>query len=142
MPFDKTHIQKLNAREDKIRRSMSSYMNNTKWIKLFTSLEENEIFLPVCYFKFIGEENARKLSTPTKSSFDESGIKDVFVTGPFYFNEIEWVEWPGQYEVSRGEGLKPLLKEQNIIKLKDSIDQIALYKYELNKESLKLYGYK
>lgn len=120
----------------------TSFMNNTKWFKLFTEIENEKIKIHSAYIKFLLKD--RKY-TFHFGGFDETGFGDVSELGPFKFKEIEWILIPEKYEIERWNRNEKLASEiifQPLEKLEQIINALGQFEYEVTEEGLKIYGYK
>jgi hypothetical protein len=142
MPFDHRHISECERRLRAARRSMIPLMSNTKWRKLFCVIEEAEVSVPRCGIKFLRDDRVFVESTPRSEDLDDEGTRDCFVCGPFSFRDIEWMEWPRSHEVSRGRGLKPWVRTQDIEALREVIASAGRFDIESTAEHLRVYGYR
>lgn len=92
-------------------------MNNTKWRRLFGGIQDAEISLPHCRIKFLRHDHAFTERTPTDDVLNADSTRDCFLCGPFFFRDIEWMEWSASYEVSRGPGLEHWVRSQGLLSL-------------------------
>lgn len=124
----------------------TSYMNNTKWFKLFNQLKQEKLFFSVAQIQFLISDTATRFSFDQFDSdnFDNSGFGDIG-GGPFKFNEIEWISIPRKPEFerkNRDEKLSPKVISQPIDKIEKVMDLIGRLEYDINEIELKIYGYK
>lgn len=124
----------------------TSYMNNTKWFKLFDQLKQEKLFFRVAQIKFLISDTATRFSFDQFESdnFDNSGFGD-FGGGPFNFNEIEWISIPRKPEFerrNRDEILNPKVISRPIDKIEKVMDSIGRFEYDIDEIGLKIYGYK
>jgi len=131
-------------RLDKAKKEKTSYMNNAKWFKFFSAIEQLDIFLPKAQVKFLPAEE-RTFDFLLKGSFNEKGILDCNVCGPFFYNEIEWIFIPAVIEFekfNREEKLQSTFKTVDLSVLVETLNNLGQYKFEIDEMGLKLYGYK
>ncbi|MFC3159248.1 hypothetical protein SAMN05443633_103167 [Chryseobacterium arachidis] len=83
----------LNRLEKEIL-TRNSFMNNTKWFKLFTEIENEKIKIHSAHIKFLLTDRTYKFHF---GGFNQTGFGDVSELGPFNFNEIEWILIPEKY---------------------------------------------
>jgi hypothetical protein len=119
---------------------MIPLMSNAKWRKLFCVIEEAEVSVGRCGIKFLRDDRVFVESTPGGEDLDNEGARDCFVCGPFFFRDIEWMEWPRSYEDSRGPGLKPWVRTQDIEALREAIASAGRFDIESTSEHLRVYG--
>lgn len=129
---------------EKARLSISSYMSDTKWIKLFKAIAASNINLSHEKIKILTQADEYPFSLHL--GVDESGKYTTDGTcGPVALKEIEWVFVPAVYEIeryNRDEKLKSEFIQNDIHALKELIDGLGRFEYEFNEDGLKLYGYK
>lgn len=135
--------------ENRLKEFSGSYMNNTKWIKLFDALSNENQIIKKCYVKDIWDDVLREIEIPSRDLFDEAfsrtGINDVFSGGPYEFTEIEKLIFPKNWSIQRkmrDENLNPFEYAQDIDKIKTLITSVGLFEIEHEPESLVIYGYK
>ena len=146
MTFDKDKYEKRLA--FRLDRFSGKFMSNTKWTKLFETLSRNKETVNKCLEKSIWDEQLREIHIPPIEEFTETfhdtGFKDG-INQPSNFKEIEWIEFPSKWTISRqmrGQTLEPHKYEQDIIKIKNEIDRIGQLETGLDNEKLIVYGYK
>ncbi|MFL9843708.1 DUF6678 family protein [Flavobacterium rhizosphaerae] len=114
-----------------------SFMNNTKWDKLLKALTETvgEI---VIQYKLIYKEEI------CLTTFIMPDIKPFFLE-PILYKEIEWVEFPAEYNmpVNTRESRKKInIKIQDVSLIKKIINETGQYITEERDERLRLYAYR
>ena len=122
---------------------MLSCMSNAKWRKLFGRIDG--LTLPRCRIKFLKDERIYTESTPQIDHLNEDYTKDCFTCGPFYFRDIEWIEWPARWEISRknrDEILSPSIRTQNIVLLGEAVRDAGIFDTEQTDDALRIYGYR
>jgi hypothetical protein len=84
-----------------IRREFrTSLMSDTKWRKLFGTLDDNGL-LPVCRIKFIDAPEPRQMARPS-GSFLHGPLPYVdSESGPFALRSIEWIDFPRTVVIGR-----------------------------------------
>ena len=120
----------------------NSFMNNTKWFKLFTEIENEKIKIHSAHIKFLLTNRTYKFHF---GGFNETGFGDVSELGPFKFNEIEWILIPVKHETERRNRNEKLASEiifQPLEKLVQIMDALGQFEYDITGEGLKIYGYK
>jgi len=124
----------------------TSYMNNTKWFKLFDQLRQEKLFFNVAQIKFLISDTVNRFSFDQFDSdnFDNSGFGDIG-GGPFNFNEIEWISIPRKPEFkrrNRDEKLRPKIISQPIDDIEKVMNLLGQFEYDSDVIELKIYGYK
>lgn len=120
----------------------TSFMNNAKWFKLFSEIENENIKIHSAYIKFLLTDRKYKFHF---GGFDETGFGDVSELGPFKFKEIEWLLIPDKYEIerwNRNEKLTSEIIDQPLDKLEKIINFLGQFEYVRTEDGLKIYGYK
>lgn len=120
----------------------NSFMNNTKWFKLFTAIENEKIKIHSAHIKFLLTDRTYKFHF---GGFNQTGFGDVSELGPFNFNEIEWILIPEKYEAERWNRNEKLTSEiifQPLEKLEQIMNALGQFEYDITEEGLKIYGYK
>ena len=142
------HRQEIEKRGSKLRLSKASFMNNSKWEKLFKAVANSEISLCGESIKFIDAEKCYEhfsLKYDGLYSWVRYSTRDGSGGGPSYYKDIEWIFVPAVYEIerwNREERLQPKRITNDISALKKLIDELGVYEYDFNEEGLKIYGYK
>lgn len=133
-----THIEKL----EKEILKRTSFMNNAKWFKLFSEIENEKITIHSAYIKFLLTD--RKY-TFHFGGFNETGFGDVSELGPFTFKEIEWITIPEKHERERWNRNEKLTSEiivQPLDQLEKILNSLGQFEYDITEDGLKIYGYK
>ena len=107
-----------------------SYMNNTKWRKYFTAIQESDI--PICYarVKVLGRDEDERFSSNPGLDPDVNYTRDGFEL-PFWFFEIEWIFIPNNDENGK-----------HIQAIKELLGDLGQFEYDFDEAGLKIYGYK
>jgi len=131
---------------DKLSSTRTSYMNNTKWFKLFNQLRQENLFFRVAQIKFLISDTPSGFSFDQfdVDEFDKNGFGD-FGGGPFRFNEIEWIAIPRKPEFerrNRDEKLNPKIISQPIDDIEKVMVLLGHFEYDIDEFELKIYGYK
>lgn len=132
------HLKKL----EKEILGRTSFMNNTKWFKLFSEIENEQYKIKSAYIKFLLVDRQYKFRF---GGFNETGFGDVGELGPFQFKEIEWILIPEKYETercNRNEKLTAEITIQPLAELEKTINSLGQFEYDITKDGLKIYGYK
>ena len=115
----------------------TSLMSDSKWEKLINRItdELEEVFVK---YKLIHSNEIHQ------TSFDSSDFKPFFIE-PILYKEVEWVEFPAEYEAyANPDNLKAGKKHynQNLLLLEKTLSSIGKYEIEKNNEGIKIYAYK
>lgn len=93
--FGEPHRSYLRERRMMRRVFKSSLMSNTKWRKLFLSIERLNLALPVCKIKWIDVDTPQIRSTPgSKFLYPPRPFVIAHEFGPYALCSIEWLEFP------------------------------------------------
>ncbi len=136
-------FKRYQKRLEKARANKTSYMNNTKWFKFFSTARQADIFMPKSQIKFLLSEETHPFNF--EMEFNETGKLDGADGAPFYFNEIEWVFIPTvqEYErFNREEKLQSSFKTADLPAIVDILQKLGKYEFEMDESGLKIYGYK
>ena len=124
---------------DKIiqKKYSASFLNNTKWYKLINGLtyEFENIYIN---YKLIYDEKVEGYL------FDNVDFEPFFLE-PIRYKEVEWIEFPREYEYwSNPNNLKADKKifTQDLISILDKIESIGLFQLEQEDKSIKIYAYR
>jgi len=121
---------------------MTSSMSNSKWKRLFEAIEEEEIALPVCEWRFLRDDRWFRQATPRVRDLTDEGLPDSSALGPFLFKDVECLRWPRSYEVSPGRGSDPWHKEQDLEAVAKLLCQIGEFDFEMRDETLTIFGFR
>ncbi|WP_196888363.1 DUF6678 family protein [Aureivirga sp. CE67] len=131
---------KYNSKKvDKIIREKysASFLNNTKWYKLIDALtlKFDEIYIQ---YKLIYNEEVEGYL------FSDVDCPPYFLE-PIEYKEVEWIEFPKEYEDWRNlDNLKAGKKQfsQNIEDIKSEIEKIGQFVLEDYENKIRLYAYR
>ena len=134
---------------NKLSEFSARYMSDTKWTKLFKALSLHSDLIGKCLIKDVWDDVLRELKIPMANEyadvFHDKGIKDVMTGGPTAFKQIEWIEFPSNWEISRTMGklkLEPFIQTQDVSEIKRKIEEIGQLESEMTSDKLIIYGYK
>ena len=140
------YLDRLNKR---IKEFSGTFMSNSKWQKLFLVLSRNLDTVKNCRIKTVGDTRLREFEIPNPNNFSEAfhpeGINDIGISGPFFFKEIEQMIFPKFWSIKRSmgnESLEPFNYHQDIIRIKELIEETGKFELEIDDSELILYGYK
>jgi hypothetical protein len=131
---------------DKAISQRSSFMNNSKWFKLFNQLKGQKLFFNRGQIKFLISDIESRFAFDESEigDYDENGFGDI-VSGPFKFKEIEWLSIHRTSEVerrNREEVLTPNIITQPIDEIEEALKSLGEFEYDINEFELKIFGYK
>ena len=133
----KSHIEARNPEKTIEEKYSASYMNNTKWNKLIEKLTDEIAQIYVNYKLIYSDEvNGFMFITPDF---------EPFFIEPILYKEIEWIEFPTEYEDWVNENNRKAGKityQQDLHKLNEEINKIGKFELETYEDSIRLYGYK
>jgi hypothetical protein len=114
----------------------SSYLNNSKWYRLIDllTIEFDEVFIN---FKLVYDDIIEGYL------FDSVDFKPYFLE-PITYKEVEWIEFPAEYEYwINKDNLKAGKKtyNQDYKAIKSKIESIGDYRIDEFENKLKLYAY-
>lgn len=114
-----------------------SLMSDTKWEKLIDCVTDHlgEVFLN---YKLIHSSEVRS------TSFYSPDCKPYFIE-PILYREVEWVEFPVEYEnYISSDNLKAGKKHyaQDIVLIEKVLSKIGAFELLRNNEGIKIYAYK
>jgi len=147
MTIDKEKYQK------KFQQQLDNYsgrfMSNSKWTKLFKKLSQNSELVNKCLVKGIWDDNLSEIQIPNidnySETFNDIGIRDVFISGPYQFKEIEQLVFPKVWTIGRKmrtQVLEPFKTEQDIKQIMYIINKLGKFETKIDDEKLILYAYK
>jgi len=113
-----------------------SYLNNTKWIKLINGLtnEFNEVFIN---YKLVYDDIIKGYL------FNTADFKPYFLE-PIKYKEVEWIEFPFEYEYwVNTNNLKAGKKvyNQHLKAIKAKIESLGVFRIDEYENRLRLYAY-
>jgi hypothetical protein len=142
--IDNKYYKKL----DEYRISLASYMNNTKWFKLFVTLVENNIKYVKIKRLFATDAWEIELKNDCFNCFNRYRFWDCSGLGPFYFKEMEWIDILEIVEtlqyVPASASQKIILLENNIKinEIENIINGLGKFEYDKIENGIRIYGYK
>ena len=128
----------------KVRKERTSYMNNSKWRKLFEELEVSTFRLEGARIKMLGSEDTHMFSMNIGILETSEHTGDGFC-GPVAFKDIEWIFIPASTEdVQYRNGIKyrTTISKNDLEEFMFFMDKLGKFEYDFNENSLKIYGYK
>lgn len=129
--------------ENDLKKYSCSFMSNAKWRKLFSVINDRNIPLPSCVWKLVTDKDPQKGFIPDIEQLGDSYVGDCgALNGPFSFNTIEWLFLPSKVGHRHYEKAPVKYSYQNIEAIKNLIDSVGYFEYEITDEGIKIYGYK
>lgn len=118
-----------------------SYMNNSKWKKLFIAIFQNTNLIKQCVVVNIFESgiNQLRLDTPTvEQDIHQEFMSNSLNTGEYaiYYKGICYIEFLKTYQTNP----KPM--EQNIQEIKKYLSHFGVFEFEETKNYLRVMGYR
>jgi hypothetical protein len=134
---------------DKIirRKFTASFMNDSKWVKLISSLVDNAPQVKKCLVKLIWDDNAplRQLIIDGSKRYDFDFYKnamEAMITGNpkgwYSYKEIEFIDFP-RYLLTE-KGTTP--EEQDLGFIQKLAEKTGQFNFELRDDSLRIYAYR
>ncbi len=147
MTIDKEkYLKKL---EHRLELYTGKFMSNSKWTKLFKKLSQHSDIINMCFVKSIWDDNLQEIHIPNPNMysdiFNDKGIKDVFIGGPFQFKEIEQLVFVKTWTLRRQmrtQNLEPFKYQQDIEKILDIVRQVGKFETHIDNDKLVIYAYK
>lgn len=133
MAFDSEPMERYKRRFEKARLSKTSYMSNSKWEKFFIAVKESEISLRDETIKCMADDLVRRFDLKNDGLYIFNGkhyrysTRDGSPGGPVFYRDIEWIFIPFHNDINA---------------LKNLIDGMGIYEYDISEEGMRIYGYK
>jgi hypothetical protein len=129
--MDENMLKRYEKRINRVKYLKGSYMNNTKWKKLFTTIRKNSIVYCPCEVrvKLLGEDN--NLFRISLYLENEEYTRDDISGPPTRLSDIEYL-------------VMTLQSKDEMFRLEKLINELGKYEYQLDDETytIKIYGYK
>lgn len=129
--MDENMLKRYEKRINRVKYLKGSYMNNTKWKKLFTTIRKNSIVYCPCEVrvKLLGEDN--NLFRISLYLENEEYTRDDISGTPTRLSDIEYL-------------VMTLQSKDEMFRLEKLINELGKYEYQLDDETytIKIYGYK
>ena len=129
--MDENMLKRYENRINRVKYLKGSYMNNTKWKKLFTTIRKNSIVYCPCEVrvKLLGEDN--NLFRISLYLENEEYTRDDISGPPTRLSDIEYL-------------VMTLQSKDEMFRLEKLINELGKYEYQLDDETytIKIYGYK
>ena len=128
--MDENMLKRYEERINRVKYLKGSYMNNTKWKKLFTTIRKNSIVYCPCEVrvKLLGEDN--NLFRISLYLENEEYTRDDISGPPTRLSDIEYL-------------VMTLQSKDEMFRLEKLINELGKYEYQLDDETytIKIYGY-
>ena len=114
-----------------------SYMNNSKWFKLFSAWAESDVEIDVSHWKYIDTEHETTHCLPSSSDL----LQNRFVDGKFQPFEYKWILSifiPFKYKAIKNVGFE---RDQNIAKLKKIAKSVGQFPIFETEKGIEIRGY-
>ena len=125
------------------KKSSSSLMNDSKWVKLIQTLVNNYELIGKCEVKLIYDDKIRTLIIDKDDQFNfdfYARAVEAMIThvsgGWTLYKEIEWISFPRIYDQNN----QP--QNQDLEKIREIIHEIGQFNDELSDEYYRIYSYK
>ena len=129
--MDENMLKRYEKRINRVKYLKGSYMNNTKWKKLFTTIRKNSIVYCPCEVrvKLLGEDN--NLFRISLYLENEEYTRDDISGPPTRLSDIEYL-------------VMTIQSKDEMFRLEKLINELGKYEYQLDDETytIKIYGYK
>ena len=134
---------RINAKLDKIikKRFKTSYMSNAKWRKLFIALDQPEINIEQCCWKFVDCDYDFLGKFPKSNELMEKYVGD-YGSGPFAFKQIEWVEICKVFKPGGYEKVPITHYDQDIDEVINILNKVGHFEIETTDKGLRIFGHK
>ncbi len=129
--WTKKYQERLKKKIEKRRTEMTSYMNNTKWKKLFNALNNSgvNIIRPKCNSLDCDDREELYDICLNIPSYTDEYTEDSDGACPTHLKEIVYI-------------IIRVSEDKDINILKNAIDKLGLYEYEILEKAIRIYGYK
>ena len=129
--------------ENDLKKYSRSCMSNAKWRKLFSVVNQSSLELGWCSWKLVDEKDSILGRVPEYNRLGDTYVGDCgALNGPFEFRIIEWLLLPAKHGYRPYDKAPMTYIHQNLDEVREKIDAIGQYEYEMTEEGLKIYGYK
>ncbi len=120
-----------------------SFMSDSKWRKLFCVVNESNLKLANCTWKFVNERSSRDGFLPDINLLGSNYVGDCgAANGPFEFSLIEWLLVPSVVDHSSYQNAPKSQKTQDLSSVLDQLNSLGKFEYEYTNLGLKIFGYK
>ena len=124
---------------------MCSYMNNTKWVKVFNLICDYELSFSLSWVVGNNQWDSESLWQINKSLISKSGLLDPGVGGPCNYRNIKWIRLPFEIthfeernrQIYRSNSVKQLLDE-----FEKKVNSLGVYPLIKTNDYIEITGYK
>ncbi len=134
----------LNEHELKINKIVSekfnsSFMSNSKWKKLFSALDLDDLVLKKVRLKCVDARDSYETYMPKKEDLEEVWVAEGANHYKYFYKEIEWIELIYTVKPSN---MPAQYYNQSIDEAENIIRTIGQFVIERTEDGLRIYGYK
>ena len=112
-------------------------MSTTKWMKLMRIAAALSTKVPRMNYKLVHGPEIHRGHTPLCAE----SVEAEWFAEPLIYKEVEWVEFPFEYEIPRGSGLAPSMQRQDITSLKHQLENAADFPLQETDTGLRVVAY-
>ena len=116
-------------------------MSDSKWRRLFESLDSRGLGLHQVIWKFVGRDREFRSSLPSVDQLKESYVVD-FAFNDFPYKEIEWVEVPAVAIPYGWEQVPAKHSPQDLERVTQTLTDIGQFEIERRERGLRIYGWR
>lgn len=117
----------------------SSFMSNTKWKKLFSALDVENILLKRVLLKRVNDHEAYETYMPKKEDLEGVWVSEGKNEYNYFYKEIEWIELICTVKPSN---MPIQYFDQSIDEAEIIIRNLGQFEIERTRNGLRIYGYK
>jgi hypothetical protein len=117
----------------------SSYMSNTKWEKLFSALDVENLTLNQVLLKRVGKDEPYKTYMPKKEDLEGIWVSEGKNDCNYFYKEIEWIEL---LNTAKPSNIPIQYYKQSIEEAHKIIITLGQFETEITSTGLRIYGYK
>lgn len=124
----------------------ASLMSDTKWYKLFATLDRADLVLNQVIIKFVDVDKEYAIRKPGLVSLYKEGFVETFDFGSVALRDIEWIEFPEAAEVpdssrdDQGRVPSPVVM-QDIAKAEALLTAVGQFPMERTARGLRITGH-
>lgn len=119
------------------QRFVGAHMSKAKWVKLLQAAAAFADRVPRMNYKLVHGPEVRHVHTP----LHPESVDPEWIQEPFFYKEVEWLEFPFTVEYATNAGLKPRVVEQDIVSLQHHLEGIANFPLVRTESGLRVVAY-